>query len=119
MPKEQSHSGEFTSCSSSKNAKEKSNCATLRASLAGNHRNLSGMGDMSKHMLCCDSEKDSGYSGELDDTVDDMSPWFIQGNPTLYLSLSVTAVITSVMDQLKMFSPLHDLNKSPNKYSVK
>ncbi|RVE63879.1 hypothetical protein OJAV_G00140640 [Oryzias javanicus] len=76
MPKEQSHPGEFTSCSSSKNAKEKSNCATLRASLAGNHRNLSGMGDMSKHMLCCDSEKDSGYSeaGSDDQQSSDREP---------------------------------------------
>lgn len=85
MPKEQGHSGEFTSCSSSKNAKEKSNSATLRASLAGSHRNLSGMGDMSKHMLCFDSEKDSGYSGELNDSLDDDSrpAWFMQGNLTM------------------------------------
>uniref|UniRef100_A0A3P9I429 Si:ch211-132b12.7 n=1 Tax=Oryzias latipes TaxID=8090 RepID=A0A3P9I429_ORYLA len=76
MPKEQGHSGEFTSCSSSKNAKEKSNSATLRASLAGSHRNLSGMGDMSKHMLCFDSEKDSGYSeaGSDDQHSNDKEP---------------------------------------------
>ncbi|GLD64788.1 CLOCK-interacting pacemaker-like protein, partial [Lates japonicus] len=66
MPKEQGHFGERPARSTSKNAKDKSNSATLRASLGGSHMEQSGMGDMSNHMLRCDSEKDSekdsGYS---------------------------------------------------------
>lgn len=66
MPKEQGHYGERAA--HSKNAKDKSNSATLRASQSGAHMEPSGVGNMSNHMLRCDSEKDSekdsGYSGE-------------------------------------------------------
>lgn len=69
MPKEQGHFGERAARSSSKNAKDRSNSATLRASQGSAHRESTGMGDVSNHMLHCnsekDSEKDSGYSGEL------------------------------------------------------
>lgn len=68
MPKEQGHFGERSARSTSKNAKDKNNSVTLRASLGGTPREQSGMSDMSNCMLCCDSEKDSekdsGYSGE-------------------------------------------------------
>ena len=65
MPKEQPQSGKSTTHSNSKNAKEKSNCATLRSCQGGTHRGPSAVDYMSKHVLCWDSEKDSGYSGEL------------------------------------------------------
>ncbi|XP_042355791.1 CLOCK-interacting pacemaker-like [Plectropomus leopardus] len=65
--------GERAARSTSKTAKDKSNSATLRASQAGVRREQSGMGDMSKRMLSCDSEKDSekdsGYSEAGSDTV--------------------------------------------------
>ncbi len=64
MPKEQGHFGERAARSTSKTAKDKSNSATLQAFQGGTRREPSGMGDMSNHMLRCDSEKDSGYSGE-------------------------------------------------------
>lgn len=68
MPKEQGHFGEKATRNTSKNAKDKSNSATLRASQSGTHREQSGMGNMSNRLLRCDSEKDSekdsGYSGE-------------------------------------------------------
>lgn len=64
MPKEQGPFGERAARSTSKTAKDKSNSATLRASQGGTHRDQSGMCDMSNRMLRCDSEKDSGYSGE-------------------------------------------------------
>ncbi|XP_022618392.1 CLOCK-interacting pacemaker-like [Seriola dumerili] len=73
MPKEQGHFGERAAYSASKNAKDKSNSATLRASQGGAHMEQSGMGDMSNHMLCCDSEKDSekdsGYSDDQRSSV--------------------------------------------------
>lgn len=65
MPKEQGHFGEQVGLGSSKNAKDKSNSATVRASQCGIHRDQAGVGDMgSSRMSRCDSEKDSGYSGE-------------------------------------------------------
>lgn len=64
MPNKQGHFGERSARSTSKNAKDKNNSVTLRASQGSTHREQSGMGDMSNHMMCCDSEKDSGYSGE-------------------------------------------------------
>lgn len=68
MPKEQGHFGERAARSTSKNAKDKSNSATLRASKGGTHTDLPALGDMNSRMLRChsekDSEKDSGYSGE-------------------------------------------------------
>lgn len=68
MPKEQGHFGERVARNASKNAKDKSNSATLRASQGGNHKEQSGMGDMRNRILRRDSEKDSekdsGYSGE-------------------------------------------------------
>ncbi|KAK2879910.1 hypothetical protein Q8A73_023722 [Channa argus] len=68
MPKEQGHFGEWATRSTSKNAKDKNNSATLRASQAGYHREQSGMADRRNRMLCCHSEKgsekDSGYSGK-------------------------------------------------------
>ncbi|XP_071317597.1 CLOCK-interacting pacemaker-like [Trachinotus anak] len=68
MPKEQGHFGERAAHSASKNAKDKSNSATLRASQGG-----AGMADMSNHMLRFDSEKDSekdsGYSEAGSDSV--------------------------------------------------
>ncbi|XP_040908181.1 CLOCK-interacting pacemaker-like [Toxotes jaculatrix] len=73
MPKEQGHFGERAVRSASKNAKDKSNSATLRASQSGAHMEQSGMGDVSKRMLRCDSEKDSekdsGYSEAGSDFV--------------------------------------------------
>uniref|UniRef100_A0A667WXF9 Uncharacterized protein n=1 Tax=Myripristis murdjan TaxID=586833 RepID=A0A667WXF9_9TELE len=73
MPKEQRHFGECGAHSTSKNAKDKSNSATLRASQGGTHRGQSGMGDMSNRLSRCDSEKDSekdsGYSEAGSDTV--------------------------------------------------
>jgi len=73
MPKEQGHFGEWAARNTSKNAKDKSNSATLRASQGGTHREQSGMGDMSNRMLRCDSEKDSekdsGYSEAGSDSV--------------------------------------------------
>uniref|UniRef100_A0A673ATW0 Uncharacterized protein n=1 Tax=Sphaeramia orbicularis TaxID=375764 RepID=A0A673ATW0_9TELE len=73
MPKEQGHFGERPTRNTSKNAKDKSNSATLRASQSGAHREQPGMGDMSNRMLRCDSEKDSekdsGYSEAGSDSV--------------------------------------------------
>ncbi|KAK2828935.1 hypothetical protein Q5P01_019969 [Channa striata] len=73
MPKEQGHFGERAPRSNLKNAKEKNNSATLRASQSGCHRQQSGMGDMRNHMRCCDSEKesekDSGYSEAGSDSL--------------------------------------------------
>lgn len=64
MPKEQGHFG--AARSSSKNAKDKSNSATLRASQSGAHREQARMAGLTNRMLRCnsekDSEKDSGYS---------------------------------------------------------
>ncbi|XP_031173873.1 CLOCK-interacting pacemaker-like isoform X1 [Sander lucioperca] len=71
MPKKQGHFGEWAARRTSKTAK--SNSATLRASQGGTHREQSGMGDMSNHMLRYDSEKDSekdsGYSEAGSDSV--------------------------------------------------
>lgn len=64
MPKDQGHFGERAARITSKTAKDKSNSATLQASQGGTRREPSGMGDMSNRILRCDSEKDSGYSGE-------------------------------------------------------
>ncbi|XP_071780972.2 CLOCK-interacting pacemaker-like [Centroberyx gerrardi] len=73
MPKEQGHFGERVARNTSKNAKDKSNSATLRASQGGAHRDQSRMGNMSNRMLRCDSEKDSekdsGYSEAGSDSV--------------------------------------------------
>ncbi|KAM9384220.1 CLOCK-interacting pacemaker-like isoform 1-T2 [Pholidichthys leucotaenia] len=70
MPKEQGPSLEHVT---SKNAKDKSNSATLRASQGGTRRQQSGKRDMSNHMLHSDSEKeserDSGYSEAGSDSV--------------------------------------------------
>uniref|UniRef100_A0A8D3EEW5 CLOCK-interacting pacemaker-like n=1 Tax=Scophthalmus maximus TaxID=52904 RepID=A0A8D3EEW5_SCOMX len=55
--------------STSKNAKDRSNSATLRASKSGNPVERPGMGDMRNRMLRCDSEKDSGYSETGSDSV--------------------------------------------------
>ncbi|KAF3706815.1 hypothetical protein EXN66_Car022507 [Channa argus] len=83
MPKEQGHFGEWATRSTSKNAKDKNNSATLRASQAGYHREQSGMADRRNRMLCCHSEKgsekDSGYSGKetsygLTGTVSNITP---------------------------------------------
>lgn len=75
MPKKQEHFGERAARSSSKNAKDKSNSATLRASQSGTHRESSARGDLTNRMLRCDSEKDSekdsGYSEAGSDSVDD------------------------------------------------
>lgn len=69
MLKEQEPFAEYDTHSTSKNAKDKSNSATLWASQGGTHRVQSEMGDKSTRMLYCDSEKDSekdsGYSGRL------------------------------------------------------
>ena len=72
MPKEQGHFGERVGRSTSKNAKDRSNSATVRADRG--HRaqagpgHLGGMGDMGEQLSRFDSgkdsEKDSGYSGE-------------------------------------------------------
>ncbi|KAL3971406.1 gephyrin [Sarotherodon galilaeus] len=73
MLKEQEPYGEHDTHSTSKNAKDKSNSATLWASQGGTHRVQSGMGDKSTCMLSCgsekDSEKDSGYSEAGSDSV--------------------------------------------------
>ncbi|CAI5644283.1 unnamed protein product [Oreochromis niloticus] len=73
MLKEQEPYGEHNTHSASKNAKDKSNSATLWASQGGTHRVQSGMGDKSTCMLYCDSEKDSekdsGYSEAGSDSV--------------------------------------------------
>ncbi|XP_022076733.1 CLOCK-interacting pacemaker-like [Acanthochromis polyacanthus] len=73
MPKEQGHLGEWSTHRISKNAKDKSNRSILWASHGGIHRQQSGMGDVSGHMLHChsekDSEKDSGYSETGSDFV--------------------------------------------------
>lgn len=67
MPKEHGRFWEGTPPCSSKTAKNKSNSATLQASLGSIHRHGSGMADRNAHVLLCDgekdSEKDSGYSG--------------------------------------------------------
>ncbi|KAJ7996356.1 hypothetical protein DPEC_G00236250 [Dallia pectoralis] len=66
MPKLQVHFGEHVPRGTSKTAKDKSNSATLRASLGGPHRNQKGMnGRLSQ----CGSEKDSGYSESGSDLV--------------------------------------------------
>ncbi|KAF7650261.1 hypothetical protein LDENG_00128520 [Lucifuga dentata] len=62
MPKEQGHFGERVARSASKNAKDKSNSATLRAFQGGAHREQSGAGDKRDHMSRSGSENDSGYS---------------------------------------------------------
>ncbi|KAG7516778.1 hypothetical protein JOB18_040434 [Solea senegalensis] len=73
MPKEQGRFGERAVRSTSKNAKDKSNSATLRASKSGTHMEPPGMGDVSRRMRRCDSEKesekDSGYSEAGSDFV--------------------------------------------------
>lgn len=73
MPREQEPFGERAAHSASKNAKDRSNSATLRASQGGTHREQSGVRDMSTRMLHCDSEKDSekdsGYSEAGSDSV--------------------------------------------------
>ncbi|XP_034463407.1 CLOCK-interacting pacemaker-like [Hippoglossus hippoglossus] len=75
MPKEQGHCVERPVRSTSKNAKDKSNSATLRASKSGYYMEPPGMGDMIDHLLRCDSErdseKDSGYSDSVHTDVDD------------------------------------------------
>lgn len=69
MPKEQGHFWEGAARGSSKTAKNKSNSATLQAALGSIHRDRSRMGDMNNRLVLCDgekdSEKDSGYSGNL------------------------------------------------------
>lgn len=69
MPKKQGHFWEGAARGSSKTAKNKSNSATLQAALGSIHRGQSGMGDINNHLVLCDrekdSEKDSGYSGNL------------------------------------------------------
>ena len=69
MPKEQGHFWEEDARSSSKTAKNKSNSAALQASVGSFRRNQPGIGDMNKHLVLCDgekdSEKDSGYSGNV------------------------------------------------------
>uniref|UniRef100_A0A8C6TMF1 Si:ch211-132b12.7 n=1 Tax=Neogobius melanostomus TaxID=47308 RepID=A0A8C6TMF1_9GOBI len=71
MPKEQGHFG--AARGTSKNAKDKSNSATLRASQSGAHREQTGMANMTNCMLRCDSEKDSekdsGYSEAGSDSL--------------------------------------------------
>ncbi|KAK7904286.1 hypothetical protein WMY93_016893 [Mugilogobius chulae] len=73
MPKEQGHFGERPVRSTSKNAKDKSNSATLRASQSVTHRDQTGKADLTNRMLRCDSEKDSekdsGYSEAGSDFV--------------------------------------------------
>ncbi|XP_008278301.1 flocculation protein FLO11-like [Stegastes partitus] len=73
MPKEQGHLGERAAHRISKNAKDKTNRSTLRASQGGSERQQSGMGDVGSRMLRChsekDSEKDSGYSEAGSDSV--------------------------------------------------
>ncbi|XP_040005981.1 CLOCK-interacting pacemaker-like [Xiphias gladius] len=73
MPNQKGHFGERSIRSTSKNAKDKSNSATMRASKGGTHIEQSGMGDMRNCMLRCDSEKDSekdsGYSEAGSDSV--------------------------------------------------
>ncbi|XP_064827531.1 CLOCK-interacting pacemaker-like isoform X1 [Oncorhynchus masou masou] len=77
MPKEQAHFGERPERvpqGTSKNAKDKSNSATLRASQCGTHRDQEGRrmgmnGRMSLSDSEKDSEKDSGYSETGSDSV--------------------------------------------------
>nr|XP_046172701.1 serine-rich adhesin for platelets-like [Oncorhynchus gorbuscha] len=77
MPKEQAHFGEWPERvpqGTSKNAKDKSNSATLRASQCGTHRDQEGRrmgmnGRMSLSDSEKDSEKDSGYSETGSDSV--------------------------------------------------
>ncbi|XP_029626069.1 CLOCK-interacting pacemaker [Salmo trutta] len=77
MPKEQAHFGERPERvpqGTSKNAKDKSNSATLRASQCGTHRDQEGRrmgmnGRMSQSDSEKDSEKDSGYSETGSDSV--------------------------------------------------
>ncbi|XP_055791565.1 CLOCK-interacting pacemaker-like [Salvelinus fontinalis] len=77
MPKEQAHFGERPERvpqGTSKNAKDKSNSATLRASQCGTHRDQEGRrigmnGRMSRSDSEKDSEKDSGYSETGSDSV--------------------------------------------------
>lgn len=80
MPKEQGHFGERVARSTSKTAKNKSNSDTRRASQGGTHRGQSGMGVMRNRRLRCDSEKDSGYSGERWPIW--MIPWMYEDNLT-------------------------------------
>lgn len=60
MPKEQPCLSECGPCTSSKNAKDKSNSTTLLAL-----RGAEDTDDSSGRGSRCSSEKDSGYSGEL------------------------------------------------------
>ncbi|XP_072302892.1 uncharacterized protein [Eucyclogobius newberryi] len=70
MPKQQGgHFGERASRNTSKNAKDKSNSATLRASQSSAHREQTGKADLTNRMLRCDSEKDSGFSEAGSDSV--------------------------------------------------
>ncbi|CAL1574157.1 unnamed protein product [Knipowitschia caucasica] len=76
MPKEPGHSsGEWAGRSTSKNAKNKSNSATLRASQSGSHREPTARANLTSRTRCRDSgkdsEKDSGYSEAGSDSVDD------------------------------------------------
>ncbi|KAJ0004194.1 hypothetical protein NQD34_010408 [Periophthalmus magnuspinnatus] len=120
MPKEQGHFGERASRSTSKNAKDKSNSATLRASQSGTHREQTGMADLTSRMLRCDSEKDSekdsGYSEagsdsvntDVDDQRSNASVNTTPHNMPLYKDLTPLYVIKNVMsrpDQL-LHSPL-------------
>lgn len=64
MPKEWVYFGEQVSSGTSKKAKDRSNSATLRASQNDPYRDKIGW-RISERMFTFDSEKDSGYSGEL------------------------------------------------------
>ncbi|XP_059913044.1 filaggrin-like [Gadus macrocephalus] len=79
MPKEPGHFGERVGRSTSKNAKDRSNSATVRADRGRRTQAgpgaLGGMGDMGQQLSLFDSgkdsEKDSGYSEAGSDWVDD------------------------------------------------
>ncbi|XP_069021099.1 CLOCK-interacting pacemaker-like isoform X1 [Embiotoca jacksoni] len=55
--------------STSKNGKDRINSAALRVSQGGARRHPCGTGDLSSRMQRCDSEKDSGYSEAVSDSV--------------------------------------------------
>ena len=104
MPKEQGHFGERVGRSTSKNAKDRSNSATVRADRGRRTQAgpgaLGGMGDMGQQLSLFDSgkdsEKDSGYSGEpvlLPEDVFFVLLWLLlslQKNVTPFLLLAHT-----------------------------
>ncbi|KAM3868976.1 CLOCK-interacting pacemaker [Diretmus argenteus] len=117
MPKEQRHFGDWVVRSTSKNAKHKHNSATLWASQGGTHGALSGMGNISRRMTRCDSEKDSGYSeagsDSLQTDVDDQRSSVSE--PHWESSLNATGHSMSPYEELTPIYVINNLVVKPSR----